>query len=550
MKNKTTSIIVGVLSTVCLVGAIAGFTYLAIGPSDNTPSYEHTLPDVEDHTTPFQKVEQKEGTYSKFNYLGLNEAAFNAVTPANGDVNILVVPVQFKDRDNFTDSDFNLIDSAFNGIYAGDHSNSYRESCKSFYEKSSNAHLNFNFDITDAFIPSMSSEEFVQISEKELGLESQMIISDIYNKGVNIGGQSVNLNSSKYDSNRDGFFDGIWLIYNDKNPREVFEQQKFWAYTTNFLNFDSIDKTKYKIAPGRYANCSILFLGYERNFNSTTRDKADAHTLIHETGHMLGLDDYYDAGSRGAPFGFAGGLDMMDLNIGDHNAFSKYALGWTKAKIVDETSTVELKPFASSYDSIILPSGTYNGSAFSEYIMIEYYTPENLFKKDSREKLNGTYPLFYTKPGLRIWHIDARLGIKRYTANPFTETFEGYLPPDIKEIPEYSENSTHTIGTETIVAHNNYVNSFLDQKKPHLITLVSSTNTELYDTRPATNRDLYSIVDSNKDAFSGDVQNGYFHQKNTESGMMAMFNDGSPMNYSIRINSMDNEKVELSITKK
>lgn len=59
-------------------------------------------------------------------------------------------------------------------------------------------------------------------------------------------------------------------------------------------------------------------------------------TLIHECGHALGLPDYYryvapddDGRSSGDALGRGiGTFDMMDGNVGDHNGFSKWMLGW------------------------------------------------------------------------------------------------------------------------------------------------------------------------------------------------------------------------------
>ena len=62
--------------------------------------------------------------------------------------------------------------------------------------------------------------------------------------------------------------------------------------------------------------------------------KPDAHTFIHETGHMIGLDDYYSYDRGKGDYGGLGGLDMMDFNIGDHNGYSKWMLGWLHPQMV------------------------------------------------------------------------------------------------------------------------------------------------------------------------------------------------------------------------
>ena len=46
-------------------------------------------------------------------------------------------------------------------------------------------------------------------------------------------------------------------------------------------------------------------------------NKLDTHTFVHESGHLLGLNDYYcyDTENTWDP---AGVLDMQSYNVGDH----------------------------------------------------------------------------------------------------------------------------------------------------------------------------------------------------------------------------------------
>jgi hypothetical protein len=134
----------------------------------------------------------------------------------------------------------------------------------------------------------------------------------------------------------------------------------------------------------------------------------DAHTFTHESGHLLGLPDYYSydfsgIGARAAQ----GGIAMMDLNIGDQDSFSKIALGWSDPYYVTEDCVVELKPNEASGDCILL-ADNWNGTAFDEYILLDLETPTGINKMDAETAYPGRQK-YYNTPGIRAYHVDARL---------------------------------------------------------------------------------------------------------------------------------------------
>lgn len=532
------NVLIGGVSVVAFLAFVGSIVLLTTGGFFNDSNIINN--NGNNNEPPFNETPQENGDYSKFTYDDLNRSSETPVTPSKGNVNILVVPVQFSDLRAFSDNNLDLIEYAFNGSNE-DNTTSYWESCKSFYYKSSNGALNFNFEVTDVFVPEISSETF-KLYEDNYGTESSMILDEIAISGLTIDNSPVNFNDSKYDSNNDKAIDGVWMIYNATNRFEVYGSQKFWAYNTNYGGNENVPF-------GKYANGSILFLS-EGLYLTDKAEMADAHTIIHETGHMLGLDDYYDYCGQNQ-VSYTGQLDMMDLNIGDHDAFSKYALGWTKSLVVSDEKTLTLKPFATSYDSIILPSGSYNGSAFSEYLIVEYYTPEGLFKNDSEYKYGGassSYPRFFTESGLRIYHIDARLATFKGEFNKLTERysyeFGDYITDtELTSIPGYTESNTMTkvTGSWTQISHTNCpIDTTRNKDGKALITLVSSQNEILFGgRRSANNSDLYTKNLSDGYAFSYQDQSNYF--KDGE------FNDGSEMNYTIKINGTTEEGINITI---
>jgi M6 family metalloprotease-like protein len=245
-----------------------------------------------------------------------------------------------------------------------------------------------------------------------------------------------------FDTDKDGFIDNIQLVYtcepHVKDSKGTIDDQLFWAFRTTTSATPSLDSPK----PYNYLWLSFETFyenGYYKNgvyTNWTDQDiidgtaKLDAHTLIHETGHALGLEDYYTETSR--DYSAAGGFLMMDMNVGDHDPFSKAAYGWTNPTVVLDSTEITIKPFQENGDSIIIPAKgqwSYDGETNTlcdEYLMLEYYTPTGLNKYDSTQKYSKVYPMGPKASGLKVWHIDARLGSFKYSSTAGAYLFQKY----------------------------------------------------------------------------------------------------------------------------
>lgn len=331
--------------------SLIGVSLLLTGCNRNNnedPNTPNNPPDPEEPITPSERDFKT--------YQDIDEyMSTSGLTPSKGNVNILVVPVEFSDLSEFDNETLNMIDDTFNSTNP-----TYFESVKSYYQTSSYNKLNFNFTLCDPYTSIISSTNFKRLETN--GINGTIrILNDMYNK-LTINGESVNY--SNYDSDLDGYVDGVWLIYNNANANEVFNQSNYWAYTSY------LDVSPNLINPvfNTFANCSKFFL-YEGNSSGY-----DAHTLIHETGHMLGLEDYYSYDNY---YSASDGLMMMDLNIGDHDSFSKFSLGWIDPIVINEECEVTLKPLTNEGKAIIIPSESYYGNAFGEYLIIEFYSPTN-----------------------------------------------------------------------------------------------------------------------------------------------------------------------------
>ena len=148
---------------------------------------------------------------------------------------------------------------------------------------------------------------------------------------------------------------------------------------------------------------------------------------------MLGLDDYYCYDDENS-WNCAGELDMQSYNVGDHNAYSKIALGWNDPYVVTNSCQINLKT-SSKYPEAILINDNWNGSSFDEYILIEYYTPTGLNEIDAKHSYSKTQ--MYNYNGLRIYHVDARLIKAKISGNNLVQSNDYVDEIDFNEYYRY-----------------------------------------------------------------------------------------------------------------
>jgi len=197
---------------------------------------------------------------------------------------------------------------------------------------------------------------------------------------------------SQYDNDGNGAIDYFIVIWTGPNNGWA---NFWWGYQTSFSdsNFRLDDKRFYQT---RYS------WQWESNpYPGTFRP----YVVIHETGHALGLPDYYDYDATVGPRGGLGGLDMMDANQGDHNCFSKMLLDWMTPQVLNVgTRLYELSASAISQDALIVMPEFSSSSPFDEFFMAQ-----NRFRLENDYYLPGD--------GILIWHVDARLSGNSFKYN-------------------------------------------------------------------------------------------------------------------------------------
>ena len=343
-----------------------------------------------------------------------------SATPSKGNAKILVVPIWFEQSSNYIlPANRENIREDIQTAYFGTNQETGWRSVKTYYEEESHNALKMTGTVSEWYEgPSETTKLQLSDYASESGGASQTAalaetVTTWYFKN------HTDESRKDYDGDGDGYIDGVMLIYGapDHRASGAYNSGNLWAYTYWVGNAGLKDTNN--PGPNAYFWASYDFMyssnkSYARtgktNYSGgdTSRVNVDTHTFIHEMGHMFGLNDYYDYSSYG--YSPAAGFSMQDENVGGHDPFSSFALGWGKAYIPEESVTINLKPFTQSGEMIILtPSWNPFNSAFDEYLVIEYYTPDGLNEMDSRYSYNNYYPKGSSEPGIRLWHVDARL---------------------------------------------------------------------------------------------------------------------------------------------
>ncbi len=442
---------------------------------------------------------------------------------ATGTQKVLVIPVSFTDYPCGSGCAARRAD--LQTTFFGTSDETSWESVASYYEKSSYGKLTLEGIVTPYFEMNMSTAE--------LGLSSRPSSDylEYFDPTWIVADQAVawykNYSSSNlqdYDQDSDGYIDALWLVYNAPSSRNKTYPKAYediyWAYT--YWNYDNFGNDN----PSSPVSMTYAWASYDFMYDGYGSLGIDAHTYIHETGHVLGLDDYYTYTE--GDWGAAGAIDMMDYNVVDHNAYSKFILGWVRPYVIDgsqDVTVITLDPFESSGDFILI-NNSWNSSAYDEYLAIEFYTPTGLNYKDS---LPGGYPSnnlrAFTEPGIKIYHVDSRLGLYANEDNHFMG-YTDRAQPSSETYPYIAaSNSSEYSQTE-------------EYKLLHLIEAGGINTFKDYDDY-ATNATLFQAGDT----FTPSTFATFFPRTG------GRFNDGTQIGYSIAITAMSSTETTLTITK-
>ena len=362
------------------------------------------------------------------------------------DVKALVVGVDFTDypASELPKGDEGTLDDLQKAIFGKSEETGW-ESLKSYYYKSSFGVCKIDGVVADQWYHTNVNVKGFANGDATDGIKNENATQVLCKKVSNWAKDTLNLDMSQFDANKDGFIDSVIMIYSapphvQVNGKAV-DDDLFWAFCWS-RDADEKDANLDDPAPYRFFWASYRtffedgYYGNDGQHHDWTDEEIksgtaplDAHTLIHEFGHALSLPDYYNGeytSSSVYAYDPLGCVDMMAWNIGDHNAFSKALYGWISPIVAYGNSTVTLRSTTDKGDFIVIPVEELDDpkkdfTLLSQYIMIEFLTPTGVAYSDSLDAYAGSYPIWFQHPGVRVTLVDARMGMFDYSGK-----FQGF----------------------------------------------------------------------------------------------------------------------------
>ena len=338
--------------------------------------------------------------------------------PTVGSPAVLVVPVEFSDIT--AESRGYTVDKIVTAFTGAAGTTDYY-SVDEYYKISSYGQLDLDITVLDAwFRPQHNSSYYLNYKmnyyDEEVDAGDMLIINEV------LAYLDPLMDLSRFDSDGNGTIDAIVLINTLEIDADVTMQ---WAY--RYWNVYTDDEGYYYEYDGVSANdylwASYAFM-YESDdgngFDDTTA--LNTYTYIHEFGHILGADDYYDTSGETSPMD---GCDVMDGMPGDHNAYSKFNYGWvtdSRLVVTDDSVTLTLEDFSQNGDTIIIANNwDPTLGAYQEYFIVVYYTNNGLNGGDGAG--------YFDRNGIVVYRINASLYMENLDGTDYYDVYNNNTSP-------------------------------------------------------------------------------------------------------------------------
>lgn len=323
---------------------------------------------------------------------------------STGDRNILTVMIEFPDTPGDIDRD--KIENAILSD-GGPSAKLPFDSVRNYYQRASQGKLNIGGDVVGWV--QMDKDRGEYGANPNNLKQHQLALLEMFSEAL--GKIDATTDFSQYDNDNDGDIDGLVVLYAGK-PEGWGDF--FWAYRWTFFIPEAND-VKFD---GKSLE-QFVFQFVEKRPNGDY----DAKVLVHEMGHLLGLNDYYDycpthrfnanqcspTITDPGPDGGTGRFDMMDGNWGNHNAYSRWLMDWISPQVIGAGEhMIELRPSGlgtpradrnDPQDAVavfpVLDAASDGSAPAREMFLVEY------------RKNVGNDSLIPIKEGIVIWHLAA-----------------------------------------------------------------------------------------------------------------------------------------------
>jgi len=294
--------------------------------------------------------------------------------PTSGTVKVLALLISFNDYPGVTTPEYFASRLFGDGV-----GNPPFDSLRNFYRRSSYNQLTVEGNVLGWYQAPYARSTVAPLDSEYNSQALEKLIKEALNYY-----EAQGHDFSQYDNDGDGAVDYFCVFWTGPHGEWA---TFWWGYYTGFSD------SSYRLDGKRLTNYSWQWELY--NYPSGTFGPS---TIIHETGHALGVPDYYDYDDAIGPRGGVGNLDIMD-STGDHNCFSKFMLDWITPTVVSAGSqTVSLRASGLYPDALIFMPGAVPGRIFNEFFMVQ-----------NRYRSGNDTNLFTGSDGLILWHVDSRL---------------------------------------------------------------------------------------------------------------------------------------------
>lgn len=317
---------------------------------------------------------------------------------STGDVEVLVIPVGFTNTDaKYTNA---AVKDKLNKAFNGTKEDTGWYSLSGYYREVSFGQLNIHATVADIY----NTGKAYDLKRGKPGADDYAYLE------ASLKAYDGVYDYSDFDADGDGCIDCVYLVYLAPYSTSEGDSDLWWAYTSYFSEDEETKLDGKSIF--WYMWFSIEFFDEPiYNDDDVVDDLGvtiNCETVIHETGHALGLDDYYDY-KYGIQPGL-GGLVMMDWNRGDHDPFSKAILGWINPTVLKAGEyEMTLSSYTATGDALFVAREG-NGSYFDEFFIITYYTPDgvNALKAAKAQELGYDMGIL-SQPGILVYHVNSTL---------------------------------------------------------------------------------------------------------------------------------------------